>query len=106
MFIRSGYSAQTRSWGSATEHHHHAADMIEGRVDHGPADRLQPSGSRLALKSGRTEAIEPDPVDLDGQAAGGSNDFTVALEHIPIVLGPHRGRSARVDHAVGLAHVG
>ena len=39
MFIRSGYSAQTRSVGSGTEHHHHAADVVRGGGDL-PAARI------------------------------------------------------------------
>ena len=45
MFIRSGYSAQTRSTGcSGTQQHHLAADVVVGRGDVGAAGRMQPCG--------------------------------------------------------------
>ena len=57
MFIRSGYSAHTRSRRSGTEHHHRAADVVARLGDCVATGARQPDGDRLALElSGRTRS--------------------------------------------------
>ena len=81
MFIRSGYSAQTRSsrqppsitttlptWSSV------------GAITIAPGGSQADRG-RLALELGRGQPVEPDQVALGRQAPAGGDDLAAALEH-------------------------
>src|ERR1700679_1250960 len=81
MFIRSGYSAQTRrtrsvggtggagggETDSGTEHHDHAADVLVGRLDHERRLGAKAGLHALALEFGDAEQGELDRVALDGE---------------------------------------
>src|ERR1700760_4653658 len=103
MFMRSGYSAHTRS--SGTQDHYLAPRVVLGRR-HAPArPRREAQGGRLALESTCRQAVQKDDVVLDGPLAGGVDRLAPALEHEPGALGAHRRRLARVDDPVLLADV-
>src|SRR5579859_458958 len=105
MLSSSGYSANTRSSPSGTEHHHLAARVVRRGGDR-PAGRGDESaGTALALERGGVEVIERDQVVGDRALAGGADALAAALEHVAVVQGADRGRLAEVHRAVALAHV-
>src|ERR1700727_2645625 len=99
MFMRSGYSAHTRSvrGASGTEHHHGAPDVVLGGGDLQPASRPQAGGLALALQDVGVHAVEVDEVLLGAQLTVGGNRLAAALEHEVIAVGAHRHRPAAVD---------
>src|ERR1700729_1587406 len=104
MFIRSGYSAQTRSRRSGTEHHHLGADVFLGRRNLRQSARRQPGRSGLALELLDAETIEMDPINLRRHLARGRHDLALAFELEPFALGADRGRAARVNDAADLTY--
>src|SRR6516165_7656998 len=122
MFIRSGYSAHTRStseealatrpW-SCTKHHHGAACvLLAGRY---PPRRLRAQAhlDRLPLKLCRAETIQLDHAALDGlrgtrrSAVGAAciacevDEQSLALDQHAVAADLHAGRTAEVED---LAH--
>src|SRR6478672_2919724 len=100
MFIRSGYSAQTRSTRSGTEHRHRRPDVL---VALGNADRrlgAQAVRGRLGLEPGDVEAVELDDVDAGAARAAGRDDRPDALDRGPVAVVAHGDGRAGVDHAV------
>src|SRR5258707_9180103 len=104
MFIRSGYSAQTRRR-SGTEHHHHAADVIWSRRDHEAPGRRKTRSAGLGLELIRGQRVDPDLVPLDRTPAVAFDGFATALEHEPVVVLSDRGRLAGIQDAVELPDV-
>src|SRR5689334_3051394 len=102
MFIRSGYSAQTRSV-SGTQDHYFAADVVVGRGHRASLIGSQSSGCGLALELGGDEAVEMDHVVFNCVSAFGRDRLAPALEQKAVVDRPHCGRLARVDDAVEFA---
>src|SRR6516225_4094176 len=106
MFIRSGYSAQIRNWGSlGTDGHHLAAAVVPGGRDCLAAGRSQAGSPRLAQELGRRQPIEADRVVLDRVVAVGRDGLASALEHHAAVGCAHRRRPAGIHDAIALAHV-
>src|ERR1700749_90261 len=104
MFIRSGYSAQTRSTGgTGTQQHHLAADVVVGRSDGRPPAATQSDALRLGLELVTGQAVEPDHVLLDRSRARRADPLAPALEHKPFAVGAHGRRQAPVHDAVDLA---
>src|SRR5438874_210279 len=104
MFIRSGYSAHTRS--SGTEDHHLAARVVIGGRNTSAPGRGEAGRGSLALEPASSQAVQADDVVLDDPLARRGDRLAPALEHEPGAVGPHGGGLARVDEAVLLAHVG
>src|ERR1700729_2459910 len=100
MFIRSGYSAHTRS--SATEDHHLAARVVVRLVHAVTAGRREPGGGALALEILDRDLVQADEVLRDGSFPRPRNRLAPALEHEPAVIGAHRDRLARVNHPLAL----
>src|ERR1700721_931604 len=100
MFIRSGYSAQTRSVGSGTERHHHARAVVVGRRNLRPARGPQPGIGPLTLHRLGGDAVETHFVELNGQLAAGTDRFAPSLEHEAAVALTDRGRATAVDDPV------
>src|SRR5580704_19698363 len=103
MFIRSGYSAHTRS--SATEDHHLAARIVRGLGHVLMPPRSEPGGGALALEILDRELVEVDQVLLDRPLARQGHCLAPALEHEPARVGAHRDRLARVHDPVLLTQV-
>src|ERR1700685_4199644 len=91
MFIRSGYSAQTRRTRSAggtgggggeedsgTQHHHQAADVLIRRLDHKGRFGTKAGLQTLALEPGDPDASELDHVAFDGGPIGGASVTALA----------------------------
>src|SRR5438067_1267866 len=106
MFIRSGYRAHTLNVWSATEHHHHAADVVGSGLHRHSARGPQPGRARLPLESGGGEPVQTDHVAGGGSLTAPPDDLAYALEHEPVLLLADRDRLARVHDAVELPHVG
>src|ERR1700729_486427 len=108
MFMRSGYSAQTRSVGGAsgTEHHHRAPDVVLGGRDLHPAGGPQAGGLALGLQDVGGDVVEVDEVLLGAQLTVGGDRLAAALEHEAVAVWPHGHWPAAVDDAVVLGHVG
>src|SRR5271170_2729204 len=90
MFIRSGYSAQTRNvrsdaLDSGTEHHHDARRVVIGRGDHAGAGGGQPRLVALVLELGDAHTIELDDIVLPGGLA----PRPTALDDPPLALDAH-----------------
>src|SRR5437660_5536614 len=98
MFMRSGYSAHTRS--SGTENHHRAAHVIVGGIDEPAPGHPQPHTPRLVLEPMRAEAIQTDAVLLHGALAVGHHPFAPALEHESLLVSANCGRLAEVHRAL------
>src|SRR5579884_301796 len=103
MFIRSGYSAHTRS--SGTEDHHPARDVVDGRLDLPHAERSQARFPRLAFELGRRQAVELDAIVADLAPTVLVDDFAAALEDEMAGLEPHRGRLAAEQGPLELEQV-
>src|SRR3954469_14457878 len=110
MFMRSGYSAQTRSvrpsrGPSATQHHHGGPDVGLGLGDRARA--LDPEARRLALGLERrgVEVVEADAILLDGEVAGRVDRLAQAADPRAFGFLVHGDRPARVDDPVDLADV-
>src|SRR5579863_3742975 len=106
MFIRSGYSAQTRSVrGSGTEDHHLAADMLLGRRD--AANRVGAEAGPLAglLQTLNAEDVERDAIGARGAGALRVDGFAPALEHERVAVARDCGRLAEIGPAVLLGDV-
>src|SRR4051812_3069352 len=108
MFIRSGYSAQTRSVrpASGTQHHHRRADVVVGLGDRARGLDAQPGIGALGLERRGLEAVEADDVLLDGPPARGVDGLADATDHGAVRLLADADRAAGVDDAVDLADVG
>src|SRR5437764_5848698 len=104
MFIRSAYSAHTRS-ASGTEHHHHTADMVRGRRDRGSADRFQPGLRSLAFELVRRQRVDPDQVLFDGPPSVALDRLPAAFEHEAGSVLADRGGLARIDDSLELADI-
>src|SRR5579871_1003592 len=89
MFIRSGYSAQTRRTGSGTEHHHLAGRVFLGLADDAGRLGAQPRALRLPPELLLADAVEFDHILFARfvPALG-----PVAGEHDPLALDPDRLR--------------
>src|SRR5215218_3722873 len=108
MFIRSGYSAQTRSTEPvpaddevvevvlATEHHHRGADVLERRRDLERWLRAQSVRLRLRREPLGAQRAELDHVVLARPGAVRGDD-------LPDPLDPHRARA--LAHRDGLGEV-
>src|SRR5437879_18512 len=101
MFIRSGYSAHTRSTRgergegvSRTQHHHRAARVLVGSRNLARGLHAQAGGGALALQLARAEALQSDHIAfgsplqpapggwlLSGAASGRLEDATLAFDH-------------------------
>src|SRR5271154_1155991 len=114
MFMRSGYSAQTRSAcvgeraalagaaASGTKHHDDAADVIVGRLDSARRLRRQPAREPLALELLRAPAIELDDVALARgarrlQRPAGRNQDPCALDSDAAPAHPPAGGPAQQE---------
>src|SRR3984957_5138895 len=121
MFIRSGYSAQTRrtrsvdgtseggggETDSGTQHHHQAADVLIRRLDHKGRFGTKAGLQALALELGDVDASELDHVTFDGGPTGGASVTAIAdigrdtppraLDHDTPWQHPHTGRLADVE---------
>src|ERR1700759_1520530 len=108
MFMRSGYSAHTRSVrsGSGTKHHHRAPDVLLGGGDLHPAGRAQARGLALALEQVWIHAVEADEVALDAQLTVGGHGLASALKGEGVAFSAHGDRPAAVDDAVALGDIG
>src|SRR5919198_3482161 len=107
MFIRSGYSAQTRrTRASATEHHHRGADVLLSLRDLAARQHAQPGGARLGLERRGGEVVEADDVALDAPAAVVFDDLVQALDGHGVALLAQRDGAAGVDPAADLADLG
>src|SRR6476620_6207124 len=105
MFIRSGYSAQTRSTRSGTEHRHRRPDVL---VAFGDADRrlgAQPVRGRLGLEPGDVEAVELDDVGARAARAARGDDRPDALDRGPVAAVADGDGRTGVDDAVDLGLV-
>src|ERR1022692_3681911 len=107
MFIRSGYSAQTRSEApvSDTEQHHRATDVVPARRDARPTRLTHSHRSCLSLQLRRVEAIELDHVVLHRAPPVGGHGLPTTLQRETVTLGADRRRVARIHDAVELADV-
>src|SRR5580704_7001481 len=98
MFIRSGYSAHTRS--SGMEDHHLAADVVRRLAHPASLHAGESGGPALALEAPCGEPIEANQVAFDGSLARHRDRLAQALEHEAVGIGADRDRSARVHDAV------
>src|SRR5438445_6463087 len=98
MFIRSGYSAHTRS--SGTEDHHLAPRVVLGRRHPSAPAAGESRRLPLALETPNGQAVEADDVVLDAPLAGRVHRLAPALQHEPGPVGADRDRLARVDDPV------
>src|SRR5579859_3669979 len=105
MFIRLGYSAQTVSCRSATEPHHHAADMVAGWRDADAAERPQACARGLTLELGRAHPVEADEISLRGAMAVRSDALAHPLEGKSVAVLAHGGWLTCVQDTVYLPHV-
>src|SRR3954470_8474647 len=105
MFIRSGYSAHTRSVRSATEDHHRRADVDVGGRDAPHRARLEAQRLGLRLELLGVQAIETDDVVALRARAAGPVDLAQAVDGGAVALVDHGQRARRVAHAIDLAQV-
>src|SRR3954452_9979510 len=104
MFMRSGYSAQTRSSGG-TQHHHLRADVLWGWLDvAGRLDRKAGVGA-LGLERRRVDAVELDDVAAGVEGPVGRDDLADAFDRHAVTAVAHGDRLGRVQPAVVLAHI-
>src|ERR671930_347035 len=106
MFIRSGYSAQTRRVRSGTEYHHCRADVLERLRDAPPRLGAQAERRRLVLELLGLDAIELDDVVQRREGAIDRDDLAHPVDRGTIAEVAHRDRAAGVDDAFDLAEVG
>src|SRR5437588_4116534 len=107
MFIRSGYSAQTRrSRLSGIEHHHHAAHMIAGGADLRPSGGTQPDRRSLAFELAGGQGIDRVLMHLDEPCSLPGNDLTPPLQDERVLYLAHGGGLADVDGAGVVVNVG
>ena len=108
MFIRSGYSAQTRKVRSSTEHHHHAADVVGGGRD--VPRRAAAAARALRLRARARAALERGRggcCSARRALALRAHRLAPALEHVAgVALVADRGRLRSVDDTVPLEDVG
>src|ERR1700686_233944 len=118
MFMRSGYSAQTRrirvdakvrdgwegegvgDWRSDMEHHHVAARVIGCGWNAAAGRGAQTGGNALALQLGGADAVELDQVMLDDR---GVANAPLAFDDDGVALGLHARGLARVADAIDAA---
>src|SRR3954451_3032466 len=108
MFMRSGYSAHTRSVRplvSATQHHHRRADVLVRLGNRAGAVDAEPGRGALVLERRRLEVVEADEVLRDGALAGGVDGLADPADHGPLRLIVDGRGSAEIDDAVALAEV-
>src|SRR5690348_7235557 len=103
MFMRSGYSAQTRS--SGTQHHHLAARIVLGGRHVRPPAPLEAERNPLALEPSHGQPVKADDVLLDGHVTLEAHDLATSLEHEAAPVRADRRRLARINDPVDLAHV-
>src|SRR3954449_8292666 len=103
MFIRSGYSAQTRRTASATQPHPSRAEVGLGLLDE--ARRLGPEarGAALDLEVTSAQRGQRDRVVLARRGAVGRGQHPHALEHDAVAAVADRDRERAVAPAVALA---
>src|SRR3954469_38325 len=106
MFIRSGYSAQTRRTLSATEPHHRRAEVGVRLGDAGARLGAQPCGRALVLELVRGEGGQLDRVAGRAGAAVRGDGLADALEHDHVAARADRDREGQVAPAVALADLG
>src|SRR5882672_2211543 len=106
MFISSGYSAQTRSVRSATQHHHRRADVLERLRDLPGRLRAQAEGGGLVREVLGVETVELDDVVRGRPRAVARDDLAHALDGGAVAEVAHRDGAARIDHGADLAEVG
>src|SRR4051794_10624780 len=105
MFMRSGYSAQTRRTPSATEHHHCRTE-VGVRLAYADARLgLESGGGALGLELGRGERGQLDGVPRGARAPVGGDRLADALEHDDVAARADRDREGEVAPAVALADV-
>src|SRR5215211_8960559 len=103
MFMRSGYSEQTRSSGD-TQHHHLRADVLCGWLDvAGRLDRKAGAGA-LGLERRRIEAVELDDVAAGVEGPVGRDGLADALDRHAVAAVAHGDGLGRVQPPVVLAH--
>src|SRR3954447_26527935 len=93
MFMSSGYSEQTRSVPElATEHHHHAADVLVGRPDERARLDREALAAGLGLELVDLHDVEMDDVHLVLVLAPRALDLAEALDHdAAVLLALHHG---------------
>src|SRR3954454_12210930 len=91
MFIRSGYSAQILSTGSATEHHHRRADIGVRRRNRAPLQRRESHRGGLCLELPGIHAVKVDQDASARAAAVRVHDlaYEVHREALALVLDGH-----------------
>src|SRR3954451_20798161 len=104
MFMRSGYSAQTRS-SRSTEHHHTGADMLRGPIAMPGRLARKAGAGALGLERRCVDAVELDHVAAGVERPVGGDGLADALDRhaVPAVADGHR--LGRVQPPVVLAHV-
>src|SRR6266566_2319450 len=103
MFIRSGYSAHTRSAAPlATEDHYLRADVLGRLGDLAHVFGLEPVRGALRGQPRRRDGREVDGVVGRLALAGGRDQLAHALDPYAVVLEPHRHRLGDEAPAVGL----
>src|SRR3954467_13442768 len=108
MFMRSGYSAHTRSVRplvSATQHHHRRADVLVRLGNPAGAVDAEPGRGALVLERRRLEVVEADEVLRDCALAGGVDGLADPAGHGPLQRIVHGHRAAGVDDTFDLAEV-
>src|SRR5919201_4771311 len=103
MFIRSGYSAQTRSVRSATEHHHRRADIVDGRLQATRGLGAQAEGGGLRCQGRGVEPVELDYVVGHRARAVARDDLADTLDRRAVAEVAHRDRAACVYAPADLA---
>src|SRR5919108_4225294 len=106
MFIRSGYSAQTRSVRSATEHHYRRADVVDGRLQATRGLGAQAEGRGLRGQGRGVEPVELDDVVGHRPRAVAGDDLADALDRRAVAEVAHSDRAACVYDPADLAEVG
>src|SRR3954453_18917031 len=106
MFMRSGYSAQTRRTPSATEHPPRRAEVRVGLGDAAPRLRAEPGEGALGLELARGQRRQLDHVALRAGAAVGVDRQPDALEHDDVAARADRDGEGLVAPAVALPDVG
>src|ERR1700733_13865281 len=106
MFIRSGYSAHTRSVSSGMERHHHTRDVLVSGRDLHPSRRLKPSIRALAFQRLGRDAVKRHLVELDGQLTADADRLAPSLQHEALFAPADRGRATAVDDPGAVADLG
>src|SRR3954453_6980533 len=105
MFMRSGYSAQTRRTPSATEHHHRRAEVRARLGDLAARLGAQPGDHALALELAGRQRGERDRVLLAVARAVGGHAEADALEDDRAAALADGDRIGEIAPAVVLADI-